>query len=245
MDNTLLITLTAQNALRRQMDVAANNMANLSTAGFKSEVVLFEPVIRRPASVVERPKTVEFVRDYTIARDFRPGALQRTDNPLDLALTGDGYFTIQTTQGNAYTRDGKFQLDAQGRLITHDARFVLDNAGEIITLDLTQGEPLMARDGTITQGATQMAQLGLASFQRPGAMDKIGDNLWRPTNEAATPSTDTQVIQGMIEGSNVVAVTELTRIMEISRAFESASRLQKQAEDLRSRAIERLARVQS
>jgi flagellar basal-body rod protein FlgF len=245
MDNTLLITLSAQNALRRQMDVAANNMANVSTAGFKSEAVLFEPVIRRPASIQERPKTVEFVRDYTIARDFRPGALQRTDNPLDFALTGDGYFTIQTTQGNAYTRDGKFQMDASGRLITHDARFVLDDAGQIITLDLTQGEPLMGRDGTIMQGSNQIAKLGLASFQRPGALDKIGDNLWKPTNEQGTPATDTQVIQGMIEGSNVVAVTELTRIMEISRAFESATRLQKQAEDLRSRAIERLARVAS
>lgn len=245
MDNTLLITLSAQNALRRQMDVAANNMANVSTAGFKSEAVLFEPVIRRPASITERPKTVEFVRDYTIARDFRPGSLQRTDNPLDFALTGDGYFTIQTTQGNAYTRDGKFQLDADGRLITHDARFVLDDAGQIINLDLTAGEPLMGRDGTILQGGNQVAKLGLASFLRPGAMDKIGDNLWKPTNEQGRPATDTQVVQGMIEGSNVVAVTELTRIMEISRAFESATRLQKQAEDLRSRAIDRLARVQS
>ncbi len=245
MDNTLLITLSAQNALRRQMDVAANNMANVSTAGFKAEAVLFEPVIRRPASISERPKTVEFVRDYTIARDFRPGALQRTDNPLDFALTGNGYFTIQTTQGNAYTRDGQFQLDAQGRLITHDARFVLDNSGQPITLDLAQGEPLMARDGTISQNSITVAQLGLVSFQRPGAMDKIGDNLWKPTNEQGVPATDTQVIQGMTEGSNVVAVTELTRIMEISRAFESASRLQKTAEDLRGRAIERLARVQS
>jgi flagellar basal-body rod protein FlgF len=245
MDNTILITLSAQNALRRQMDVAANNMANMSTAGFKSESVLFEPVIRRPASISERPKTVEFVRDYTIARDFRPGALQRTDNPLDFALTGDGYFTIQTTEGNAYTRDGKFQLDTQGRLVTHDGRSVLDIAGQPINLDLTLGEPLVGRDGTISQGGNQMAQLGIAAFARPGAMEKIGDNLWKPKNEQATPSTNTQVIQGMMEGSNVVAITELTRIMEISRAFESASRLQKQTEDLRGRAIERLARVQS
>jgi flagellar basal-body rod protein FlgF len=195
------------------MDVAANNMANVSTAGFKSESVLFEPVIRRPASIAERPKTVEFVRDYTIARDFRPGALQRTDNPLDFALAGEGYFTVQTPQGNAYTRDGRFQMDTEGRIVTGD-------------------------------GVT-VAQLGIARFDRPGALDKVGDNLWRPTDEAAQAAADPQVVQGMIEGSNVVAVTELTRIMEISRAFESATRLQKQTEDLRGRAIERLARVQS
>lgn len=245
MDNTLLITLSAQNALRRQMDVAANNMANMSTAGFKAEAVLFEPVVRRPASITERPGTVEFVRDYTIARDFRPGALQRTDNPLDFALTGDGYFTVQTTDGNAYTRDGQFQLDTGGRLVTHDGRFVLDDGGQVINLDLTAGEPTVGRDGTILQAGATVAKLGLVSFERPGSMDKIGDNLWRPTNEQGTPATDTQVVQGMIEGSNVVAITELTRIMEISRAFESASRLQKQTEDLRGRAIERLAKVSS
>ncbi|NJR20185.1 MAG: flagellar basal-body rod protein FlgF [Hyphomonadaceae bacterium] len=245
MDNTLLITLSAQNALRRQMDVAANNMANMSTAGFKAEAVLFEPVVRRPAAINERPKTVEFVRDYTIARDFRPGALQRTDNPLDFALTGNGYFTIQTTDGNAYTRDGQFQLDTDGRLVTHDGRFVLDDGGQIINLDVTAGQPLVGRDGTIVQNGAPVARLGLAAFNRPGAMDKIGDNLWRPNGEQANPATDTQVVQGMIEGSNVVAITELTRIMEISRAFESASRLQKQTEDLRGRAIERLAKLQS
>ena len=245
MDNTLLITLSAQNALRRQMDVAANNMANVSTAGFKSESVLFEPVIRRPASIAERPKTVEFVRDYTIARDFRPGALQRTDNPLDFALAGEGYFTVQTPQGNAYTRDGRFQMDTQGRIVTGDGRPVLDTTGQPIILDITQGEPLVAKNGSIQQNGVTVAQLGIARFDRPGALDKVGDNLWRPAGEAAQAAADPQVVQGMIEGSNVVAVTELTRIMEISRAFESATRLQKQTEDLRGRAIERLARVQT
>jgi flagellar basal-body rod protein FlgF len=245
MDNTLLITLSAQNALRRQMDVAANNMANVTTAGFKSESVLFEPVMRRPASIAERPKTVEFVRDYTIARDFRPGALQRSDNPLDFALTGDGFFTVGTPQGPAYTRDGRFQLDPQGRLVTRDGRPVLDVAGQEIALDLTAGEPLVGRDGAITQNGAQTGQMGIATFQRPGALDKVGDNLWRATIEQPTQAANADVVQGMTEGSNVVAVAELTRIMEISRAFESASRLQRQAEDLRSRSIERLARVQS
>lgn len=245
MDNTLLITLSAQNALRRQMDVAANNMANMNTAGFKSEAVLFEPVIRRPASITERPKTVEFVRDYTIARDLRPGALQRTDNPLDFALTGDGFFTIGTAQGPAFTRDGRFQLDTQGRLITRDGQPVLDNAGQPITLDLAAGEPLMGKDGTLTQNGVPVATLGIAAFQRPGALDKVGDNLLRATLEQPAAAQNVEIVQGMVEGSNVVAVTELTRIMEITRAFESATRLQKQAEDLRSRSIERLARVQS
>ncbi len=136
-------------------------------------------------------------------------------------------------------------MDTQGRIVTGDGRAILDTNGQPITLDLTQGEPLVAKNGSIQQNGVTVAQLGIARFERPGALDKVGDNLWRPTGEAAQAAGDPQVVQGMIEGSNVVAVTELTRIMEISRAFESATRLQKQTEDLRGRAIERLARVQS
>jgi flagellar basal-body rod protein FlgF len=244
MDNTLAITLQTQTVLRRQMDVAANNMANVSTPGYKAESMLFEPVIRRPARTDERPTTVAFVRDYTIARDFRPGALQRTDNPLDLALTGEGFFTVQTQAGPAYTRDGRFALDPNGRLVNNDGLPVLDDQGQPITLDLANGEPVIGRDGMVRQNGNDVGRLGLATFARPGALDKIGDNLLVATGEAPAQALNAQVVQGMVEGSNVVAVRELTSIMEISRAYESASRLQRNAEDLRKTAIERLGRTQ-
>lgn len=247
MDNTLLITLSAQNALTRQMEVAANNMANVTTTGFKAENILFEPISKKPASIVEKPTTVEFVRDYTIARDFRPGALMRTDNSLDVALTGEGFFGVNSQQGIAYTRDGRFSIDTNGRLVSHDGNPILDIGGQEITLDLNQGEPLIAKDGNITQNGVPIAQIGVFAFNRPGALDKVGDNLLRPTQgsgQAFAPQ-EFQVVQGMLEGSNVVAIQELTKIMEISRAFESATKLQKQAEDLRSKAIDRLGRVQA
>jgi flagellar basal-body rod protein FlgF len=244
MDNTLLITLSAQNALRRQMDVAANNMANVSTAGYKAESMLFEQVSRRPAAINERPRPVQFVRDFTVARDIRPGSLQRTDNPLDLALAGDGYFTVQSQAGPAYTRDGRFSLDPNGRLVNKDGLPVLSNQGQPIVLDMAQGEPTIGRDGTITQNTNPVAQLGIAAFARQGAMDKIGDNLLVANGEPVLAANNADVVQGMVEGSNVVAVRELTTIMEISRAYESASRLQRTAEDLRKTAIERLGRMQ-
>lgn len=243
MDNTLLISFSAQNALTRRLEVAANNMANVSTAGFKAEQVLFEPVMRRPASIVERPTTVEFVRDYTIARDFRPGTLQRSDNPLDVALTGQGFFTIATPNGPAYTRDGQFTLDTNGRMINHEGKAVLDANGAEITLDLIKGAPLIGKDGTITQSGTEVAKIGIVNFEKPGALKKVGDNLWRAEGQNPIASTTFEVVQGMVEGSNVVAINELTNIMQISRAFESATRLARQAEDLRSKAIERLARI--
>lgn len=247
MDNTLLITLSAQNALTRQMEVAANNMANVTTTGYKSQTVLFEPIAKKPASIKEYPNTVEFVRDYSIAHDFRPGVLQRTDNSLDIALTGDGYFAINAKGGVSYSRDGRLSLDTNGRLINHDGAPVLDIAGQEITIDSNQGEPVIGQDGTITQNGAQIGQIGVFSFARPGALDKIGDNLLRANQMSgqAAPAQNFEVVQGMLEGSNVVAIQELTKIMEISRAFERATKLQKQAEELRSKAIDRLGRVQA
>ncbi len=245
MDNALLITLSAQNALIRQMEAAANNIANVTTNGFKSESVLFTPYNKDPASIVEKPTEIDFVRDYTIARDMRPGALIRTDNSFDVALTSDGFFTIQDANGVAYTRDGSFTLDPNGVLVTHSGKPVLDTGGQPITIDVTQGTPQIGKTGIITQNGTEVATLGIASFARPGALDKIGDNLLRANAAAgqATPTETPEIVQGMIEGSNTVAIQELTKIMEINRAFEQATKLQKQAEDLRSKAINKLAQV--
>lgn len=248
MDNAILITLSAQNALTRQMEVAANNMANLTTTGFKSESVLFEPITKKPASIVENPKTVTFVRDYSIARDFRPGTMQQTSNPLDVALTGEGYFAIGGgAQGTLYTRDGQFTLDPNGRLINHNGKPILDDSGQEITIDGTKGEVQIAKDGNITQNGQAIAKLGIFTFNRPGALDKIGDNLLKVTKDSgsANPAATFEVAQGMLEGSNVVAITELTKIMEISRAFESATKLQRMTEDLKSKAIDRLGRLQA
>ncbi len=243
MDNAILITLSAQNALMRKMEIAANNMANVSTAGFKAEEALFEPITKRPAKIAENPTTVSFVRDYSIARDFRPGTLTQSGNPFDVALTGDGFFAVKTADGTAYTRDGQFTLDTTGRLVTHDGKPVLDNSNSEITLNVAQGEPLIGKDGNIRQNGASVGQIGVFKFNRPGTLEKIGDNLFKPTSETAAPAETFEVVQGMVEGSNVNAVQQLTDIMEISRAFESATKLQKQAEDLRSKAIDRLAKV--
>lgn len=244
MDNAILVTLSAQNALMRQLEVSANNMANVSTNGYKSEELLFQPIMKKPASIAENPRPVQFVRDYTIARDFRPGALQRTENPLDVALTGDGFFSIKGDNNNTlYTRDGQFTLDPNGKLVTHDGKPVLDDKGKEITINLQKGPVLIGKDGNITQNSGQVAKLGIVSLQKPGTMKKIGDNLWQANGETPKAATNFEVAQGMVEGSNVNAVVELTNIMQISRAFESATKLQKEAEDLKSKAIQSLAKI--
>jgi flagellar basal-body rod protein FlgF len=243
MDNTLLITMTQQMALRRQMDVAANNIANMSTAGFKAETLLFEPDTARPARADERPRDIKFVRDWTVLRDMGQGQLQRTGDAFDLAMDGDGFFTVEGPEGPLYTRDGQFSLNPTGELVTRDGRRVLSQAGGPIQIAQGGDPPVIGEDGTIRQGQTVVGQIAAVSFARPGALEKIGDNLWAPRDQAPGPLIEGRIRQGMVEGSNVVAVRELTRIMEISRAYDSATRLQRQAEELRGRAIERLGRA--
>jgi flagellar basal-body rod protein FlgF len=243
MDNTLFISLTQQMTLRRQMDVAANNIANMSTAGFKAESLLTEPERARPARADEKPRDISFVRDWTVLRDFSQGPLQRTSDPFDLAIQGEGFFTVQGPDGPAYTRDGQFTLSPTGELVTREGRRVLSAGGDPIQIQQGGATPVIAEDGSIRQGGNVVGQLGVVAFARPGALEKIGENLWAPRDEPPGPLIDGRVQQGMVEGSNVVAVRELTRIMEISRAYESATRLQRQAEDLRGRSIERLGRI--
>jgi flagellar basal-body rod protein FlgF len=243
MDNTLYVSLTQQMALRRQMDVAANNIANMSTAGFKAESLLTEPERARPARAEERPRDISFVRDWTVLRDFSQGPLQNTGDPFDLAIQGDGFFTVEGPDGPLYTRDGQFTLSPTGEMITREGRRVLSDGGAPIQIAPGGAPPAVGEDGAIRQGANVVGRLGVVAFARPGALEKIGENLWAPRDEPPGPLVDGRVRQGMVEGSNVVAVRELTRIMDISRAYDSATRLQRQAEELRGRAIERLGRV--
>lgn len=238
-----MISLTHQLALRRQMDVTANNLANMSTAGFKTETVLFEPVQRRPAAAAEQPTKISFVRDWTVLRDFRNGSLTTTNNPLDVALRDEGFFVVQGPQGPLYTRDGQFGIGPQGELVTRDGRAVLDDAGAPITIQTDGEPPRINESGEIFQNDTLVGRIGVVRFERPGALDKIGENLWAQTDEAPTPAPAVRFAQGQIENSNVVPVVELTRMMEIARAYESATRLQRQADDMRQRSLERLARV--
>jgi flagellar basal-body rod protein FlgF len=243
MDNLMLVSMQTQRILQRRMEIAANNLANAATTGFKADSVLTRLEVPDRARAESAPHDIRFARDVGLARDMSQGILRRTDNPFDLAIQGEGFFTVEGGDGPLFTRDGQFALGADGRLLTRDGRAVLNAGGQPIVINAAEGGQVsIAADGTVRQGEQAIGQIGLAGFASPGALEKIGDGLYRATGEAPGAFTG-ELVQGSLEGSNVNPVLQLTSVMEIARAYEGAARIINQSDDLRARAIERLARA--
>ncbi len=174
-------------------------------------------------------------------RDMSQGPIAMTGNPLDVALEGAGFFMVEGPSGPLYTRDGAFSLTGDGRLVTSDGRAVLNSGGAPIVLDPQGESPSIGRDGAIRVAGVEAGRIGVASFAAPGALSKVGDNLWDAQGQASR-AVRRRGLQGALEGSNVRPVLELTRLIEISRAYQSAAKIVSGADELRQRAIERLGR---
>lgn len=241
MDNALMLGLQTQRVMQRRMDVAANNLANVSTSGFKADELLLEEVQDTGASAEANPNDIIFVRDIGILHRMDQGAIAMTGNPLDVALEGEGFFMVQGPNGPLYTRDGAFSITGDGRLVTSDGHAVLSSGGAPIVLDPQGESPSIGRDGAIRVAGVEAGRIGTASFAAPGALSKVGDNLWDAQGQAPG-AFEGVVLQGALEGSNVRPVVELTRLIEISRAYQSAARIVSGADELRQRAIQQLGR---
>jgi flagellar basal-body rod protein FlgF len=253
MENALLVGLSRQMVLERQMDVVANNVANLNTTGFKADNSLFEQYlmpIARENRFNPQDRLLSFVEDRGTWRDIRPGAVQVTGNPLDVAIDGDGFLAVQTPAGERYTRNGALQINAQGQLVTADGLPVLGDNGPIV-FQPTDRNVAIAADGrvTVVEGAATNTEsvrgtIRVVSFTAPQQLQKEGNNLFSaPAGVAATPDTTSHVIQGSLEKSNVNGVVEITRLIEISRAYQQVAQLLQQQSELHKNAIQQLANV--
>lgn len=244
MENAAYVALSRQLTLRRQLDVTANNIANADTVGFKVENLLTNTEVGRGAKNAMVRGPVAFVLDDGVARDFGQGELKQTGAPFDFAIEGQAFFEINTEEGPRYTRDGRFTLDEAGRLITADGDPVAGLGGAEIQIDTTLGPVSVAADGTITQQGQVTGRIGVVRFDDLASLSKTGNGLYRnTTNEAPAAAPDARVRQGMLEGSNVQTLTQITDLIEIQRAYERMTRMIDQTEDLSRRSVERLGRA--
>lgn len=245
MENALYIGLSRQMILRREMEIIANNIANMDTNGFKVESMIQKTDPSEPAVTLGGPRPVKFVAPDGVARDFGQGVLTRTSGELDMAIEGKGFFQVQTPQGPRFTRDGRFTTDTTGRLVTQGGHAVLDASGGEIIINPEKGQVAVAADGSMSQGNEAVGKVGVYTFTNPGALEKAGDNLFRNgSNLAANPATESKLRQGFLEGSNVRPVLEITRMVEVSRAYESTTKMMESEAELSRRSVERLGRVQ-
>ena len=235
MESTAYVALSRQMVLGRQMEVIAHNVANMTASGFRAEAMLLEPV---PVDAGGGQR-LAFVQDVGMIRDLAPGPVTTTGNPLDLAIEGEGYFTIQTADGVRYGRSGQFRLNELGELATADGDLVLDDGGAPLAVPLDAGEITIAADGTLSTAAGVAGRLELVTFADEQRLRKVGGGLYR-TDQAPLPASDARLVQGALEGSNVHPIVEMTQMMATLRAYQGTQRLLDTHHDLQRKAIERM-----
>jgi flagellar basal-body rod protein FlgF len=240
MDNTLLVSLSQQLAAYRSMDVIANNIANIGTTGYKRESMQFAEYVEQstPSEGETGPQPISFVQDKGTVLDLTQGALTHTGAPFDLAINGAGYFTVKTPNGNRYTRDGHFTLDAGGRVVTQNGDALQGDGGDI-TVTSDDGDIHIAQDGTITGARGQLGQIKLADFADDSALQKQGASLYA-TDQTPKVVESPQIQQGSLEESNVQPVIEISHMLDVLRNYQTTASLMQTQEDLMRNAIDKL-----
>ncbi len=221
MSNGLYVALSAQMAMEKRMSTIANNVANMNTPGFRAEEIKFESVMAETGGA----KDVAFSSVGESYTSRKAGAVTFTNSPNDVAIEGKAWLSIQTPAGTAYTRDGRIHVSSDGRLTTVNNYPILDPGGTSILVDPDLGPIKIGTDGTITQGINQVGTIGM--YEIPAAA-----KLTRYDNAAVIPDRPATVVQdfnsnvmrqGYVEGSNVDPILEMTRLITVQRAFESAA----------------------
>lgn len=245
MDTLLSIGLSHQVARRRQMDVIANNIANMSTTAFKRENVMFGEYIKEASGGASKSmRQISYVQDFGISRNMADGRLEHSGNILDIALSGNGMFQVKRENGDiAFTRNGHLAFSADSTLVTSTGQEILDDAGKAIKIPPTITDLKFASDGTISSPSTgQIAKLGVVTFEDITKLKKIGNNMFI-ADTPTTQSTDFRLMQGVIESSNIQPIVEITRMIAVSRAYMMTAKLMDRLDQSQSRALNQLAKV--
>ena len=243
MDNAQLVGLSRQASLARQLDLIANNLANVNTLGFKSQKLMFKEQTMPGAvdnSFLRPDRPISFVLDDANVVDYSPGQTEMTGNPLDVAIGGQGYFAVQTQAGERYTRNGSFAINSTGQLVTQNNYPVLTEGGPL-SFQPGEGPVSIAADGTISTNQGQRGKLKIVDFPPNQPPTKVGETLFASKN--AIPATLPEVSQGRLEKSNVNSVAELTDMISVQRSYQAVASLMKETDDLRKNSISTLGQV--
>jgi len=262
---TLGIEAAASGMMAQQLniDVISNNLANANTVGFKQFIPIFKNIsdnILKEKSKkddnLSEDKTIGTlssgsVLDSTIL-DLQQATLKKTDNKLDFALDGNGFFAVSTPNGDCYTRNGSFVIDDKGSLITKDGNSVLNKDGAPIIINLnntntpkTLDKLNVTEDGTIFLGKEEIGKLKIAAFSKPEDLTSLGNSLYKPVdnNIKPTEAQNCKVNQGFTEGSNSSVIENMINTISATRTYETLSKIVKTTEMTLSKAVNDVGRL--
>lgn len=255
MSGSIYMAATGALAYEKQLQVLSNNLANVDTAGFKKDRGRFRQFILAEAGANEnlplqspQLRAPEYWMEYSTYTDFSPGALKKTGNPFDLALSGPGFFCVQTPDGIMYTRRGDFALNADEVLVTQEGWPVLGRGGEIqiklSNLSADKREFSISEDGTVTVDGSQVDRLRIVDFTQSHALEKAGHNYYRALKPNMLEELDEEleISQGFLELSNVDTVRMMTEMIEVLRGYESYQKIMRSVDDMNAKLINDVGR---
>ncbi|MCA0399651.1 MAG: flagellar basal-body rod protein FlgF [Proteobacteria bacterium] len=242
MENVLLVALSRQMALRRELDVIANNVANVQTNGFKrrmSDSREFQmPVASDDTFKRGQDRRVSFVVDRGTPLDASIGKLEPTQNPMDIAINGDAFFVVQTANGERYTRNGALMLNARGDLVNSDGHAMIGEQGAF-AFGSEERDIRIASDGTVSSSNGTRGKLRMVRFQSPQVLQNAGANLFT-ANNPGEPALQARVQAGFVERSNVSPVVEMSRMIEVTRQYQNIANMMARTDETRRTAIQKL-----
>ncbi|MGH6720270.1 MAG: flagellar hook-basal body complex protein [Alphaproteobacteria bacterium] len=246
------IALSRMATMTRQIDIIANNIANANTTGYKTARMFFSEFLQQAGD-----EQLSYVYGYGTIRDFSPGAIEFTDNPLDVAIDGDGFFAVDVGDGMRYTRNGHFRIDEQRKLIvtqddslieeterllvTSEGYAVMSDQNTPVTIPAT-GELDITPEGELRIGDKVVARLSVVTFDQPHLLTQNEAGVFQ-TDQTAVPLGQPKLIQGAIESSNVSPIIEITQMIEVMRSFQTSQQLIKGDDEAKRRAIQTIAGV--
>lgn len=241
MENSVYIGLSKQVVLRENMEIIAQNVANINTPGYRGQNMVFREYVEDPRYMEE---DMSLVLDYGQYQKTDPGSLKETGNSLDVALVGKGFMGINTPEGVQYTRAGNFTLDAEGVLRTARGFAVASEGGGEIIIPRNAQDVIIDRTGVISTEQGEIAKLMVVEFASDQDLNPAGNGLYTTTVQPQ-PSEKTVVMQGKLEGSNVQAVVEMTRMIAVHREYQAVQNMMESEHERLRSSTQKLARTQA
>ena len=238
MDNAGYVGLSRNAGLARELTAIANNIANISTNGFRREGAVFAEHVRALDNNDPSLSIATMTHRYV---DLNQGDISSTDNPLDFAIEGEGFFLVETPGGQRLTRDGAFSVNPEGELITSSGARVLDDSGGPIAIPAGAGEVTVSGDGAIFADGQAVGRFGIVAAD-PAFLTRDGGNAFLAENGHEAVENPS-VRQRALEGSNVNPVTELARLIEVQRTYESSRTLMRDEDERIKRTVQTLGRT--